>query len=241
GDERLGEIALIPELEPGGLDRGRVLAEQGVHLESGVELVGRDRFLEGDAGRVEDEFVVEAIVQPAHDGAARWFAGIEIRRRHISRELHRRAARIGGLSRRDPCGRQGDRGGDDPSPRPHREPPVRLSSARLSSSTFTRGSPKNPSCRPSMWRSTRARTATLSACRARATRPTCSNALAGEMWGSRPDPEDVTRSDGTRPFPAPSSFTALSTAGAISVSASFKSVGPLLVPPESVSSYPAPA
>jgi len=48
-------------------------------------------------------------------------------------------------------------------------------------------------------------------------------------------------SDGTCPRSAPSFFTALSTACAMSVSASFRSVGPLLVPPEAVASYPLPA
>ena len=48
-------------------------------------------------------------------------------------------------------------------------------------------------------------------------------------------------SDGTCPRTAPSSSTAGATAPAISVSASFRSVGPLLVPPEAVASYPAPA
>ena len=84
--------------------------------------------------------------------------------------------------------------------------------------------------------STSARTAALSACRARATRATCRNAVAGEMCGSSPDADDVTMSDGIFPFTAPSFFTALSTACAISVSASFALVGPRFVPLESVSS-----
>ena len=48
-------------------------------------------------------------------------------------------------------------------------------------------------------------------------------------------------SDGILPFSAPSSCTAWSTAPAISVSASLRSVGPLLVPADAVASYPAPA
>ena len=85
------------------------------------------------------------------------------------------------------------------------------------------------------------RTASGTAFRALATRATWRSAFAGEMCGSRPDADAVTMSDGMLPFSAPSFFTALSTARAISVSASFRSVGPLLVPADAVASYPAPA
>ena len=56
-----------------------------------------------------------------------------------------------------------------------------LSKAMFSSSTLTLGSPRNPSCRPSMCCSTSLPTAAALALRSRATRLTCSWALAGEM------------------------------------------------------------
>src|SRR5439155_24807514 len=71
------------------------------------------------------------------------------------------------------------------------------SRAKFSSSTFTRGSPKMPSQRPSVCRSTSPRTVSASSLRAFATRAVWYSAAAGLMWGSRPLPEAVTRSTGT--------------------------------------------
>ncbi len=85
------------------------------------------------------------------------------------------------------------------TPRPQCAPAPDLgSSARLSSSTLTFGSPRKPSWRPSVWSATSARTAATGSPRSRATRSTCSAAYAGEMYGSRPEPDAVTASAGTR-------------------------------------------
>src|SRR5262249_11369678 len=114
----------------------------------------------------------------------------------------------------------------------------RSSSARFSSSTLTRGSPRNPSCRPSTCDSTRRRISASAAPRSRATRGTWNSAAAGLTCGSSPDADDVTRSIGT----GASGFSrwAASTA-AFTASASFLLVGPRFVPPELVASYPFPA
>ena len=73
------------------------------------------------------------------------------------------------------------------------------SRARLSSSTLTRGSPKKPNCRPSrVIRDERLTALTLTP-RARATRATCCAAVAGEISGSSPEPDEVTMSDGHLP------------------------------------------
>ena len=56
------------------------------------------------------------------------------------------------------------------------------------------------------------------------------------MCGSSPDADAVTMSDGICPRSAPSSSHGLLHAPAISVSASFRSVGPLLVPADAVAS-----
>ena len=77
------------------------------------------------------------------------------------------------------------------------------SSARLSSSTFTRGSPKKPNWRPSVCAVDERphREPSRPAAR-RATRATWRTAFAGEMSGSSPDADDVTMSDGIFPFTA---------------------------------------
>src|SRR5262249_3795466 len=69
------------------------------------------------------------------------------------------------------------------------EPHFAASSARLSLSTFTRGSPKKPSWRPSVVAATSALTFCGSSLRALATRATWYSAAAGLMCGSSPLPE----------------------------------------------------
>src|SRR5262245_7504306 len=73
----------------------------------------------------------------------------------------------------------------------------RPSRARLRLSTLTLGSPRRPSVRPSTWLSTNARTCASGRPRAFATRGTWKYADSGEMCGSRPLPDVVTRSIGT--------------------------------------------
>src|SRR5690348_17392616 len=72
-----------------------------------------------------------------------------------------------------------------------------LSSIRLSFSTFTRGSPRIPNWRPEVARSTSRVTASTDIPRARATRAIWYLAAAGEMSGSTPEADAVTRSTGT--------------------------------------------
>ena len=74
--------------------------------------------------------------------------------------------------------------------------PPSLSSARLSSSTFTPGSPKKPNDRPSVFCSISFCTVASGRCRTAATRRDCSAAYAGEMSGSIPEPDVVTASTG---------------------------------------------
>src|SRR5215467_6109066 len=71
------------------------------------------------------------------------------------------------------------------------------SRARLRASTFTRGSPRNPRKRFSVFRSTSCLTASGGSWLALATRATWYRAAAGLMCGSSPLPEAVTRSTGT--------------------------------------------
>ena len=71
------------------------------------------------------------------------------------------------------------------------------SSARLSSRTFTAGSPRKPHCGAVVYWCTRAITWAAARCRARATRGAWSRAFATEISGSRPEPEAVTASTGT--------------------------------------------
>src|SRR5581483_10528760 len=103
------------------------------------------------------------------------------------------------------------------------------SSARLSWRTLTRGSPRNPNWRSSMWPSTRARIADSLARRDRAMRATWNRAASGVMCGSRPDADEVTRSIGTCAV----GFSArAASAAAFTASISFLFVGPRFVPPE---------
>ena len=78
------------------------------------------------------------------------------------------------------------------------------SNARLSLRTLTRGSPRKPNCGGSIMESTSARSCWVCAAlkpRAAATAVICRRAASGEMCGSSPLPEVVSRSDG-RPTPA---------------------------------------
>ena len=61
----------------------------------------------------------------------------------------------------------------------------------------------------------------------RETRGICRRAYSGEMWGSRPEPEDVTASAGTEPVTASSVLTAVT--ASLTESASFFEVGPRFV------------
>ena len=93
--------------------------------------------------------------------------------------------------------RRGRRGASPRAMRAYRLTPA-SSSARLSSSTLTRGSPRKPSERPScVVVDERAAPGRGRVPRASATRGACSRAFAGEMCGSRPEPEAVTASTGT--------------------------------------------
>src|SRR6185369_15223097 len=74
-----------------------------------------------------------------------------------------------------------------------------LSSSRFNTSTFTRGSPKNPSWRSSVACSTAFITTFSDKLRALATRGTCSRADSGVTCGSSPLAEACTRSAGTGP------------------------------------------
>ena len=74
--------------------------------------------------------------------------------------------------------------------------------------------------------------------RSRATRGTWKSAAAGEMCGSRPDADEVTKSIGTG---VPGFSFCADSAAALTASTSFLLVGPRFVPPELVASYPVPA
>ena len=74
--------------------------------------------------------------------------------------------------------------------------PLARSRARFSLRTFTRGSPRKPSSLSSVCSLTNRRTRSSGRPRAVATRGTWNRAASGEMWGSRPLPEVVTRSIG---------------------------------------------
>ena len=113
----------------------------------------------------------------------------------------------------------------------------RLSSAMLSSSTLTRGSPRNPNCRPSVCRATSSRTA-LGRHAARA-----GHARHLQLGVGRRDVRVEPGAGGGHHVgrdPPPLGPVLLrppaATAPAISVSASFRSVGPLLVPAEAAAS-----
>jgi len=75
--------------------------------------------------------------------------------------------------------------------------PYIASSARFSRSTLTRGSPMRPSARPLTCAATIARTFSSGNPRALATAGTSAKAVAGEISGSSPEAEVVTRSIGT--------------------------------------------
>src|SRR5262245_44653455 len=105
------------------------------------------------------------------------------------------------------------------------------SSARLSLSTFTRGSPRKPSWRPSVAAATSALTFRGSRPRAFATRAAWYSAAARLMCGSSPLPEAVTRSAGTGAvLPGSASRSAFTRAVTASVNAGM--VRPWFRPPE---------
>src|ERR1019366_1720268 len=78
----------------------------------------------------------------------------------------------------------------------HQWPPVIRSRARLSCSTFTPGSPENPSPRPCVYRATSDITRASGSLRTAAMRWAWMSALAGEMSGSIPDADVLTASTG---------------------------------------------
>ena len=119
-----------------------------------------------------------------------------------------RSPRAGASSRASGEGRWSDRAADPPSvitalPSAFDRPSCaicarpRASSARLSASTLTRGSPRRPRKRPSMLLVDELTHASSGRLRALATRGTWKSAASGEMCGSRPLAEVVTRSIGT--------------------------------------------
>src|SRR5271170_3139901 len=73
---------------------------------------------------------------------------------------------------------------------------VNLSSATLSASTFTPGSPRKPRLAGSVFSLMSSRTLSSLKLRALATRGNCSSALRRLMWGSSPLAEAVTASAG---------------------------------------------
>ena len=126
------------------------------------------------------------------------------RRRPRGRSCRRRASpRCRAPVRRRSRERERDcRGHDAPCARErhHRRAAHALSSARLSASTFTRGSPKHAELARSVCaRNERADAPPSRRARRRRARP-AARAFAGEMCGSSPDADDVTMSDGICPF-----------------------------------------
>src|SRR6185312_11553732 len=110
------------------------------------------------------------------------------------------------------------------------------SSARLSSSTLTRGSPSTPNWRPSVCRATSACTCATSSLRALATRAAWYCAAAGLIWGSRPLADAVTRSTGTAAvLPGSTACSAAMRCFTASVSAGL--VGPRFEPDDDAALY----
>src|SRR3981081_2468058 len=108
------------------------------------------------------------------------------------------------------------------------------SSARLSASTLTRGSPSRPARRPFVLSVTSWRTRSSGMFRALATRGTWNSAPSGEISGSRPLADVVTRSMGT----GREGFSAFNLSTS-SLTRSFRAllVGPRLDPPELAALY----
>ena len=106
---------------------------------------------------------------------------------------------------------------------------LKPSSCRLSARTLTCASPIKPSVGPVTDCSTSVRTCPSDMPRALATRGTWAKAFAGEMSGSRPDPDAVTMSAGTAPVTP--SARAWSTP-LLMLSASCFEVGPRFEPDE---------
>src|ERR1700694_2013331 len=108
------------------------------------------------------------------------------------------------------------------------------SSAGLSASTLTRGSPSNPARRPCVFDQTHSRTRSSGMFRALATRGTWNSAPSGEISGSRPLPDVVTRSIGT----GAEGFSAFNlSTSSLTRSLSALLVGPRLDPPELAALY----
>src|ERR1700738_4356630 len=111
---------------------------------------------------------------------------------------------------------------------------VAASSARLSANTLTLGSPSSPARRPVVFSTTNWRTRSSGIFRALATRGTWNSAPSGEISGSRPLADVVTRSWGT----GTEEFSAFSLSTS-SLTRSFRAllVGPRLDPPELAALY----
>ena len=108
------------------------------------------------------------------------------------------------------------------------------SSAMLSRSTLTRGSPTIPSRRPSVKRATIAAISGSATPLAAATRFICAPANSGETSGSRPDPEAVAPSAGTGPAtPAAASRST----SALTRAARLAEVGPRFDPVDALALY----
>src|SRR5262245_8411953 len=111
---------------------------------------------------------------------------------------------------------------------------VTASSAKFSARTLTRGSPRRPARRPLVFSFTSSRMRSSGRLRALAMRGTWNSAASGEISGSRPLPEVVTRSTGTAAF----GFSAFSfSTSSLRRSASALLVGPRLEPPELAALY----
>src|SRR5262245_20989176 len=111
---------------------------------------------------------------------------------------------------------------------------VTESRARFNAKTLTRGSPRRPARRPRVFSATSRRTRSSGRLRALAIRGTWNKAASGEMSGSRPLAEVVTRSTGTGVF----GFSAFSfSTSSLTRSASALLVGPRLEPPEFAALY----
>src|SRR5208283_2709456 len=112
------------------------------------------------------------------------------------------------------------------------------SRSRFNSSTFTRASPRMPHCRCCVCRATNGRRVSTLIPLTRAIRGIWNSAAAGEISGSSPDPDAVTRSAGiaTPGF----SFCNFATS-CFTRSTSCWFVGPKFEPDDAVGSYPVPA
>ena len=113
---------------------------------------------------------------------------------------------------------------------------LRSSKARLSFSTLTRGSPRMPKVRSSVFWATSLRTWSSEMLRTLATRATWYSAAAGLISGSRPLAEAVTRSIGTGPVLSGCAFL-IASRRARTASNWAGLVGPRLLPEEAEASF----